>query len=182
MNESTLKIPIIKTDHTKGPRSAPVNIVEYSDFQCPYCAAASPILETLIENFRHTLCFAYRHFPITTLHPHAAKAAVASEAAALQSQFWSMHDALFSNQAYISDNSILIMARELKLDMKKFERDLERPELIEKVQADFNSGVKSGVSGTPTLFINGLRYEGEINYEDLAREVEQIIDENRASL
>jgi protein-disulfide isomerase len=182
MYESTLKKPVSKSDHLKGSVRALVNIVEYADFQCPFCATAAPVLDQLFESFRQSMCFAYRHFPITSSHEYAVIAALTAEAAGKQGKFWNMHDALFDNQETMSEDTFSLLARELGLNMTKFEKDLDDKHLIQKIQDDFNSGVESGVHGTPTVFINGIRYEGEISFEHLASEVRSILEQNQSSL
>lgn len=166
-------------DHILGHMKAPVQIIEYGDFQCPFCAAAAPLLDTLISNYQNEVCLAFRHFPLSTIHPDAPMAAVASESAAEQGKFWEMHHALLANQGDLSTENILDIARSLDLDMKKFVKDLDREDLAEKVQNDFSSGVRSGVNGTPSLFINGERYDGVPSYEALQDLVEDILGGSR---
>lgn len=176
---NALKIPVTKLDHQIGSLKAPVVIVEYFDFQCPFCAAAAPVLDDIVEKFNSNVCFVARHFPLNNSHPFAIPAARASEAAGLQEKFWEMHHALFANQEILSNDSIRIIADELGLNMKKFMNDLDRPELATKVQNDFRGGIRSGVNGTPTLFINGYRYDGVPSYEALSRIVQGIIGEEK---
>jgi protein-disulfide isomerase len=176
---STLKIPISTLDHQIGLVNAPVIIVEYFDFQCPYCALAAPVLDGIVEKFDSDVCFVARHFPLKTVHPFANPAALASEAAALQGKFWEMHHALFANQEFLNEDNIRVIAQELGLNMNKFTSDLARPELAAKVQSDFKGGIRSGVNGTPTIFINGYRYDGVPSYEELSAIAREIIgDEN----
>lgn len=178
---SQLKKRLSGEDHVLGQIGAAVQIIEYGDFQCPFCAAAAPILDSLFSNYRNEVCLAFRHFPLSTMHPDAPMAAVASEAAAEQGKFWEMHHALFANQDELSIENILGIAEELDLNMKKFTKDLDREDLAEKVQMDFSSGVRSGVNGTPSLFINGVRYDGVPSYEALAALVEDLLGNERIS-
>ena len=174
-----LKKSLSPEDHVLGQIGAPVEIIEYGDFQCPFCAAAAPMLDAIVSNYSNGVCLAFRHFPLSTIHPHATMAAVASEAAAEQGKFWEMHHALFSHQDDLSLENIFEIAQGLDLDMKKFLKDLDREDLAEKVQKDFSSGIRSGVNGTPSLFINGLRYDGVPSYEALLDLVESILGESR---
>lgn len=181
MYESTLKIPVTKNDHVRGQLHSPVQLVEYADFECPYCGAATSIMEELREKYKNSISIVFRHFPISDHHPFARLAAVASEAAALQNKFWEMHDALFDNQDYLSEETIFVIARELGLDMKKFKKDMNSDVLGDKVELDFKGGLESGVEGTPTLFINGIKHIGRVTFEELSGEIEILLEEQRPS-
>jgi protein-disulfide isomerase len=157
---SKLKPPIGKQDHVRGNANAPVSLVEYGDFQCPHCGEAYPIIEDIVRELGHDLRFAYRHFPLSTAHPLALSAAIAAEAAARQRKFWPMHHKIFENQASLSIEALWEFGTIIGLDMKQFEKDINDRALEEKVQDDFESGVRSGVNGTPTFFINEIRYNG----------------------
>jgi len=137
-----------------------VTLVEYGDFECPYCAAAHVIVKKAREIMGDQLRFVFRHFPLTQIHPHAEPAAEASEAADAQGQFWQMHDLLFENQPRLDPPHLVIFAEELGLDLKRFVRELEDGIYRERVRSDFLSGVRSGVNGTPAFFINDVRYDG----------------------
>ncbi|WP_408095808.1 DsbA family protein [Peredibacter sp. HCB2-198] len=182
MNGSTLKIPPNVHDHRIGSLHAPVILIEYGDFQCPHCQMTVPILDTLVKEYGQDLCFIYRHFPLSTIHSNAGVAAVASEAADAQGQFWQMHHLLFENQFDLSSENIFELARTLNLDMKLFLDDLEREDLSERVRVDFNSGVRSGVNGTPTLFLNNLRFDGAPTLEMLEDVINKLISDNRAAI
>lgn len=147
-------------DHSAGPDDAPVTLVEYGDFQCPSCGMAYPIVKSVQQQMGNRLRFIFRHFPLTEAHPHAQRAAESAEAAAVQGKFWEMHDMLFEHQARLDDRHLLQYAAEIGLDVEAVARALEEGEFVDRVQEDFMSGVRSGVNGTPTFFINGQRWDG----------------------
>ncbi len=146
-------------DHILGPEDAPVTLVEYGDFQCPHCGAAYPILESILKKMGNRIRFVYRHFPLTDAHPDAAHAAEASEAAAAQGKFWEMHHLLFEHQDALDGQSLRSYAVRLALDLDRFDRDLRDHLYAGRIRDDFSSGLRSGVNGTPTFFINGERYD-----------------------
>jgi protein-disulfide isomerase len=154
-------------DHIQGPADAPMTLVEYGDYECPYCGAAYPIIKDLQSQLGDRLRFVFRSFPITTSHPHAERAAEAAEAAASQGRFWEMHDHLYENQRHLEDADLHRYAEELGLDVAAFDRDLADGAHAERVHEDFMSGVRSGVNGTPTFYITGVRYDGDYRLESL---------------
>jgi protein-disulfide isomerase len=156
---SQLRPPVSEADHAQGRRDAPIVMVEYGDFECPYCGAAYPQLKAVQEAMGDALCFVFRHFPLTQAHPHAERAAEFSEAAATIGRFWEMHDLLYENQQALGDRSLATYAAAVGCDGALIESAL-LGEFAAKVRADFTSGVRSGVNGTPCLFINGHRFEG----------------------
>jgi protein-disulfide isomerase len=170
-------MPVSDRDHVQGPADAPVSLVEYGDFECPYCAAAHVIVKKVQEIMNDQLRFVFRHFPLTQIHPHAEPAAEASEAAGAQGQFWEMHDLLYENQPRLDTPHLIAYAEELDLNLPQFVRELEDGIYRERVREDFLSGVRSGVNGTPAFFINGVRYDGSW---DIAPLVEAL--DNAASL
>jgi protein-disulfide isomerase len=182
MSASTLKNPVTKSDHYLGSLNAQVVMVEYGDFECPFCASVSPIVNELIETYGSDLCFVFRQFPLTTVHPNAGLAALASEAASLQAKFWEMHHALIENHESLSAQTIFRIASELGLEMKQFRKDIDSEALEDLIQEDLSSGIRSGVMGTPTFFFNGLRHEGVPSFEAMAAIIEEIRGENRPSL
>jgi protein-disulfide isomerase len=153
-------------DHVIGPPDAPA-LVEYGDFECPYCGDAYPSIQDLLRRHGARFRFAFRHFPLDK-HPHARQAALAAEAAAAQGRFWEMHDRLFEARRRLEPGDIRRYAQEVGLDLERFERDLQAPETAARVDADVDSGVRSGVTGTPTFFIQGERYDGFYDAETLA--------------
>ena len=158
----SLRPPVGPDDHVQGPADAPVTLVEYGDFECPYCGMAYPIVKAAQRKLGPRLRFVYRHFPLAEAHPHARHAAAAAEAAAAQGgeqAFWAMHDALFENQHALDDASLARLASRLGLDGDRVAADLAAGTYAPRVRQDFRSGVRSGVNGTPTFFINGVRYD-----------------------
>jgi protein-disulfide isomerase len=140
--------------------NALVTLLEYGDFECPFCGAAHPVVETVRRMAGDELRFVYRHFPLTNIHPHAEGAAEAAEAAGAQGRFWEMHDRLFENQHALDPASLIEHAGALRLDVPRFASDLTERVFAPRVREDFLSGVRSGVNGTPTFFINDVRYDG----------------------
>jgi protein-disulfide isomerase len=171
---SRLTVPVTERDHSQGPSTAPVTLVEYGDYECPYCGAAYPIVKELQRQLGDRLRFVFRNFPITTAHPHAEHAAEAAEAAGAQDRFWEMHDHLYEHQRALDDEHLEAYASSLGLDVGRFDRDMEGQEYLERVRADFMSGVRSGVNGTPTFFINGLRHDGSYDLETLRAAIEAV--------
>jgi len=146
---------------------------EFGDFECPYCGAAQPIIKAVQRIVGERLLFTFRHFPLTQIHPHAERAAEAAEAAGAQGKFWEMHDLLFENQRTLDDWHLLEFASQLGLDVKRFSRELAEGVHRERVREDFMSGVRSGVNGTPTFFINNVRYDGSWQMEELLDTLER---------
>ena len=162
----SLKPPVGPSDHTQGPRDAPVVVVEYGDFECPYCGAAFPQLKAVQEALGDKLCFVFRNFPLTNAHPHALHAAEFAEAAATIGRFWEMHDMLYAHQNALDDHSLRRYAEQIGFDRNLIEAAL-RGEFEPKVREHFSSGAHSGVNGTPCLFINSQRWEGPAEAEVL---------------
>ena len=154
-------------DHFQGPANAAVTLVEYGDYECPYCGAAYPIIKEVQARMGESLRFVFRNFPITTSHPHAEQAAEAAEAAATQARFWEMHDLLYENQQALRDEDLRAHAGRLSLDVATFERELAEHVHAARVREDFMSGVRSGVNGTPTFYVNGVRHDGSYDLETL---------------
>jgi protein-disulfide isomerase len=152
--------PVGERDHVSGPAGAPVTLVEYGDFECPYCGMAYPIVKAAQRRLGARLRFAYRYFPLREAHPHAQHAAEAAEAAAAQGKFWAMHDALFDDRSALDDAALSARARRIGLDVARFEAELADGVHAPRVREDFRSGVRSGVNRTPTFFVNGVRYDG----------------------
>jgi len=156
-----LKPPVSERDHFQGNADALIELVEYGDYECPYCGAAYPIVKALQKIFDRDLKFVFRNFPFENIHQFAFKAAMATEAAGLQGKFWEMHDIIFENQHNLSTKALVKYAARIGLDVPLFESDLNNPALEKKVDADFESGARSGVNRTPSFYINGEKYEGE---------------------
>lgn len=155
-----LKPPVSSIDHIKGNSNAPLELVEYGDFECSDCGHAYPIIKAIQQALGDDLKFVFRNFPLTQIHPHAVNAAVAAEAAALQNKFWEMHDIILQNQKHLEFEDLLVYAEKIDLDSDQFKNDMQNNALRAKVEADFESGVRSGVNRTPSFFINGVKYEG----------------------
>lgn len=155
--KSKLMLPVAGRDHIHGALTAPFILLEYGDFECPYCGAAYPVVKAVQEQLGERLCFAFRNFPLVELHPHADHAAEAAEAAGAQGKFWEMHDKLFENQTALEDEDLARYAAELGLDARLI-GEVSAGKHAARVREDFRSGVRAGVDGTPTFFINGARY------------------------
>jgi len=173
-----LKPPVSDKDHIQGTQNASIELVEYGDYQCPHCGHAFPILKKIQTQLGDDLKFVFRNFPIEESHPDAMQAAVASEAAALQNKYWEMHDTLYKHQYDLSEAGILRLAQILKLDVKQFASDIQNEELVQKVEDDFESGVRSGVNGTPGFFINGQQYYDNWEYEYFLNYLKGLIELN----
>ncbi len=155
-----LKPPVNEKDHSEGNAEASIELVEYGDYQCPHCGAAYPVIKKIQETYGSQIRFVFRHFPLSEIHPYAVPAAIATEAAGMQHKFWEMHDIIFKHQASLDDPGIQKMAASIGLDMEVFKSDLELEILQAKVEADFESGIRSGVNGTPSFFLNGNKFDG----------------------
>jgi protein-disulfide isomerase len=159
-------------DHIQGPETASVTLVEYGDYQCPYCGQAYPIVHEIQKQLGGHLRFVFRNFPIGTSHPNAPLAAEAAEAVGAQGKFWEMHDMLYEHQSALDEPNLQGYARKLGADVPKFESDLQHHTFQPRVQEDFMSGVRSGVNGTPTFYINGVRHDDSYEYPVLLRALE----------
>jgi protein-disulfide isomerase len=160
-------LPDPERDHIRGSADGSIKLLEYGDYECPFCADAQPIVKEIRRQFGDDLLFAFRHFPLTNIHPHAEHAAEAAEAAGVQGKFWGMHDLLFENQGALEDENLAEYAAELGLDKTRLIREVVWKIHAQRIREDFKSGVRGDVNGTPTFFINGERYDGELNLEHL---------------
>ena len=171
-----LTLPVSsKRDHAQGPNTAPVTLVEYGDYECPYCGQAYPIIKDIQEHLRGKLRFVFRNFPVTQVHPHAQHAAEAAESAGSQNKFWEMHDCLYEHQQELDDNHLRQYALELGMDVTRFDEEMAKHVHTSRVREDFMSGIHSGVNGTPTFYINGIRYDDSWDEETLLATIEQIL-------
>lgn len=173
---SVLKSPITPEDHIQGSEKALITLVEYGDYQCPYCGAAYPIVKNIQKHFGDQLRFVFRNFPLTQSHPFAQVAAETAEFASDHDRFWEMHDLIYENQQNLSVPFLLELANRMELPVKKLEISLENQTYAPKVQKDFISGVRSGVNGTPTFFINNQRYNEIPTYENLIKAIDAIFE------
>jgi protein-disulfide isomerase len=158
-------------DHIRGPDDAPVTLVEYGDFECPYCGRAEPNVRELLSDVGDDVRYVWRHLPLIDVHPHAQLAAEAAEAAALQGRFWEMHDKLLDNQEALTGRDIMRYAEELGLDTERFHDEIKRHEHAPRVARDVESAELSGVAGTPTFFVNGQRHQGAYDIDTLKKAV-----------
>jgi Na+:H+ antiporter, NhaA family len=169
---ATLSPPVDPArDHVRGAREAPVTLVEYADFQCPYCGDVYPIVHELLERFGDRLRFVYRHMPLRDLHPRAQSAAEAAEAAGAQGRFWEMHDHLFSHQLELGDGDLRRHAEAMGLDVERFDRELREGVHARRVLQDYRSGVRSGTPSTPRFFVNGVIHLGSPTRAQLERAI-----------
>ena len=167
ISRSKLLLPRPKRDHIQGPIDAPIALVEYGDYECPYCGQAYPIVKAIQERLGDRLCFAFRNFPLANSHPHAEHAAEAAEAADAQGKFWEMHDLLYENQEALADENLAEYAQALDLDARRLIGEVLSGAHMSRVREDFQSGARGGVNGTPSFFINGVRYDGRTDVASL---------------
>jgi protein-disulfide isomerase len=163
----------------QGPADAPLTLIEYGDYQCPYCGTAHQIVKEVQERLGDRLRFVFRNFPLTTAHPHAEQAAEAAETAAAQGRFWEMHDQLFDNQKRLGGEDLHGYAEKLGLDVGRFDQEMAEHTHAERIHEDFMGGVRSGVNGTPTFYVNGERHGGSYEPDDLIAALEQHAIDNR---
>jgi len=165
--KAILTLPVARRDHIQGLADAPIKLLEYGDFECPSCGQAYPIIKAIQQEFGDSLCLAFRHFPLTTTHSHAEHAAEAAEAAGAQGKFWEMHDLMFENQSALEDQDLARYAKVLGLDVDRLVGEILSGAYYDRIREDFKSGIRGGVNGTPTLFINGVRYDDTLGFEAL---------------
>jgi protein-disulfide isomerase len=154
-------------DHIQGRTSAPVTLIEYGDYECPYCGQAYPIIKEVQKQLGNKLRFVFRNFPLTEIHPHAQHAAEAAAAAAVQNRFWEMHDYIYEHQQALDDKHLGKYADNLGLNLAKFNNEMSSHVHAGRIREDFLSGIHSGVNGTPTFYINGIRYNDSWDLETL---------------
>ena len=172
--DAVLTMPVDEErDHIQGAVDAAVTLVEYGDYECPYCGAAYPIVKELQARMGERLRFVFRNFPITTSHPHAEQAAEAAEAAAAQGRFWEMHDVLYENQKRLGDQDLRAYAEKVGVDVQSFDQELAEHVHAARVREDFMSGVRSGVNGTPTFYIDGARHDDSYDLDTLLTALER---------
>jgi protein-disulfide isomerase len=181
--ESFLEVPRTQVSTqgypTLGPAAAPVTIVEFSDFECPYCAALFPTMKQVETNYKDQVKVVYRQFPLTQIHPNAQKAAEASLCAADQQKFWEFHDAMFQDNRNLSIDALKQKAAALKLDTTTFNTCLDSSKHADAVKKDVLEGVKAGVTGTPALFINGRFLNGAAPYAEIAKIIDEELKRNQ---
>lgn len=175
---SSLKIPVGPNDHVQGGADAPVTLVEYGDYQCPACGQADPVVKQLQQRFGGELRLVFRNFPLTEAHPDALSAATVAEFAGAHGHFWEAHDALYENQRHLGWPLYEGIANALRLPADELRSALESGTYEEKIRSDFNGGVRSGVNGTPSFFINGTRFDGP-DFAGMAEAIDEQIAASR---
>jgi protein-disulfide isomerase len=177
MNEPHFQLtqPIQSFDHLRGDPHAPVKVVEYGDFECPNCKQAAPAVKLLLERFEERVCYVWRHFPLTEVHPHALRAAQAAEAAGAQGRFWSMHDVLFENQTHLDAHHLRAYAERLGLDMARYTAEMDDEIYLQRVREHIESAKASGVRSTPTFFVNGRIHDVSFGLRALFDAVEEAL-------
>ena len=173
---STLRTPVGETDHVEGNADARVTLLEYGDYECPYCGAAYPIVKQIQHRFEGRLRFAFRNFPLSNAHPNAMDAASAAEFAGEHGRFWEMHDGLYEQQRHLGPALYATLAAKFGLDAAALQTAIDDGRYHAHIRAQFTGGVRSGVNGTPTFFINGTRFDG-VDYRQLGAELAQAIDD-----
>jgi protein-disulfide isomerase len=176
-----LKLPVGEKDHIKGSQDAKVTLLEYGDYQCPYCGEAYGIVKRVQEKFGPDLRFVFRNFPLTEVHPRAEFGAEIAESASDQGKFWEMHDYLYEHQSYLSNEEFFLQyaGSKLGMDAQRIRKEVATHAHLQRIRADFMSGVRSGVNGTPTLFINDLRHNGDYQFETLVGAIEAVLAGNQ---
>src|SRR5438876_3577508 len=155
-----LAVPVSERDHSQGPATAAITLVQYGDYECPYTRQSTTIVRAIQQQLGDTLRFVFRNFPLTEIHPHALHAALAAEAAAVQGKFWEMHDYIFHHQHTLEDADLAGFAEAVGMDMQQYRRDIAERRGLARIEEDVEGGERSGVQGTPTFFINGVLYRG----------------------
>jgi protein-disulfide isomerase len=172
-SSGTLEPSVSARDHAQGSANAFVTLVEFGDYQCPFCGAAHLVVKELQRTRGENLRFVYRNFPITAIHPLALVAAEAAEAAALYGKFWEMHDQLLENQNSLDTEVLVSWAQQIGLDVRKFLAADRLAEVTRRIKEDRRSAIASGVNGTPCFFVNGSRFDGPPTYDSLLRAIEE---------
>ena len=167
MNDARLATPVTLEDHAQGPADAPVTLLQYGDYECPYTRMSRHSVHALQREYGDTLRFVFRNFPLEAIHPHARAAAAAAEAAGAQGAFWSMHDHLFDHQQALTDGDLRQYALDKGLEPHRFDSDRVSSDVAERIDRDLASGERSGVEGTPTFYVNGVRHDGGYELQNL---------------
>jgi protein-disulfide isomerase len=173
---ATLSVPVAARDHLQGPADAILTLVEYGDYECPHCGRAHPIVQEVQRRLGSKLRFAFRNFPLGEIHPHAQHAAEAAEAAGAQGLFWEMHDTIFEHQQALDDRHLLQYAKDIGADEQRFRSELASHAHAARVREDFLSGIRSGVNGTPTFFVNGIRHDSPWDTDTLIEALQRSLE------
>jgi protein-disulfide isomerase len=171
-----LSIPVGPDDHSRGPLDAKLTVVEYGDYQCPYCGQAYSIVEQLRSEFSDSMRLIFRNLPLVDVHPHAEAAAEMAEAIGLQGKFWEIHDALYENQKDLSDAAISRYAEQVGADVTTAMNAIADGGPRQRVEADFEGAIRSGANGTPTFFVNGVRYDGSWQFEPFSQYLSELLE------
>jgi protein-disulfide isomerase len=167
-------------DHVQGPADAPVTVVEYGDYECPYCRGAFRDVQEMLDEYRGRIRFVFRNFPIPQLHPHAVQAAEAAEAASAQGKFWPMYELLLQPRARLDSDSLASYAEVLGLDLARFAEDLAEQRYAGRIESDVQEGLRNGVNATPKFYVNGQRVDGKVPLEHLEELVRQAVQASGA--
>jgi protein-disulfide isomerase len=179
----TLKNSVTERDHTSGLATAPVTLVEYGNFECIYCGQVYPIIKQVQNLLGDNLRFVFRHFPTVQTHPHSLGAAEAAESAAAQQKFWQMHDELFSHQAALADHNLSRYAKRIGLNLERFDHEMTEHSFLQQIEADYERSLfDEHITGTPTLYLNGVRYTGAADFEGLLHAINLSDTEGRIQL
>jgi protein-disulfide isomerase len=170
-----MSMTINSNDHTRGDENAKITLIEYADFECPYCARAHQSLTALLPKYGKDVRLVYRHMPLNDMHPDAQTAAEAAEAAGADGKFWEMHDALFEGQDDLSDAGIVAMAAQIGFDQDKLQDAIENGTYAERVASDAATGRQAGAHRTPTFFINGVQFDGDSDEASLDRAISAVL-------
>jgi protein-disulfide isomerase len=162
-----LVVPVSERDHSQGPATAAVILVQYGDYECPYTRLSTTVVRAIQQQLGDQLRFVFRNFPLNEIHPYALHAALAAEAAAMQGKFWEMHDYIFHHQHTLEDADLARFAETLGLDLQQYARDMAQQRFLPHIEEDVESGERSGVQGTPTFFIDGIMYRGSWEHDAL---------------
>jgi protein-disulfide isomerase len=172
-----LSIPVGPEDHLSGKADAKLTVVEYGDYQCPYCGQAYPIVKRLQKEFGDSFRLIFRNFPLADMHPHAEAAAEVAEALALQGKFWEIHDTIYENQGDLSTEALMRYINDVGADVERATKDIQGGAPRKRVKADFEGAIRSGANGTPTFFVNGERYDGSWMYEPFSEYLKELLDD-----
>jgi protein-disulfide isomerase len=177
-----LRLPVGERDHIQGPPEAKVTLVEFGDYQCPYCGEAYGIVKKVQDMYKDVLRFVFRNFPLTDVHPFAEDGAEIAEAAAAQGKFWEMHDFIYEHQSHLSTADFFVQYAEdkLGLDGKRMAEEISSQKYAPRIREDFSTGVRSGVNGTPTFFINDLRHNGDYQFETFIAAIDNALKKPQA--
>jgi len=172
----SLRVPVTEKDHIEGKLNASIELVEYGDYQCPYCGKAYYDVKKIQKEMGDELKFVFRNFPLINMHKYALDAAIASEIAGEMGEFWKMHDILFENQDALSDTDLIRYAGEIGLDVEKFESMFSNSKYEGKIEKELEGGLRSGVNGTPSFFVNGKKYEGDYSAKAILEYIQSLLE------